>query len=331
MDRVKKLHQRQSLPVLSSDEPFREHIFLRLSSSERRRLPNPVSVLRQPPSDDQNEPKGRWGAVRSRFFLAKERHSFLFLDKEPFLRTQKRVFPRDRVVGSPELRPAEKDTTRWKKEWLRRKTRVVQGGLERCSSDQGAPSSQKTMGGRGIRREAAGVFELICKHREPATGSDETIITRARSEGSVHALPAPGSNPRRSWSIHDGASGARGAQVGVHPRLSWDNHAPSLTTYYHLMRAKFPNVCGCSQDGSHTAAESLSTRDRTARAYINRSSSADDHPPISQSTPPLPTPASARISHARVALLRVPNRRVSDVYLNPNAVSAFHESIGFDS
>jgi hypothetical protein len=295
------------VPMLWSDEPFPEHVFARLSSmptlpSEEHLLPNVCGHRNL--DDDHNE--GRWGTVRNRFFLAQERHSFLSPGSSTAIPPSPNlVFPQDPPVESSELRPTEKDAPCWKKEWLRRKKGVEQGALERCSSDAGIPSSQKTLRGRGLRREASGVFKLICKRREPATGSDETIITRVRSEGSgVHALTEPGSKPRRSGSINGGASGARGG--GAPPRRSSENQPVGLSAYYHLMRAKFPNVRGYSQDLSHTAAKGLATRDSTAPNYINRCSSADDHPLASPSTSPLTTPAAARVPHSRAALLRIP-------------------------
>ena len=252
----------RSVPVLWSDkpwiEPFPEHVFLRPTESEtppkseRHRKPDRIRVLRQFPSDDNHDAECSWAEMRSRFVLAKERHSFLrpstsatssipsdehlspnydpahrrhhhhhhhhrhlepsppdqgeffeschiaqerhsFLripkrdfpqdplespelrpaesdapcwkkewlwcsipseehlstkhvpehrhschfaqERHSFLRTQKHVVPQDPIVESPELRPAAKDAPRWKKEWLRRKKGMEQGGLKRFSSD----------------------------------------------------------------------------------------------------------------------------------------------------------------------------------------------------
>ena len=265
--------------MLWSDQPFNEHVFLRPSSSSS--------------SEEHRHHHHRRNLAHQGYFerrlIAQERHLFLTPGSNgPATSTPNLV--------SPQVRPADKDEPRWKKEWLRRRKGAEQGGLERCSSDKGLPSSQKTLRKRGLHREESGVFELICRRRASATGSDATIITRVRSEGSVHAL---GSKPRRSGSIHDGASAARG---GVHPRRSSENEPVlgGLTAYYHLMRARFPNVGGYSQDGSHT------TRESTAPNYINRCSSAEN-PSISQSTELLRA-ASARVPYSRAALLRIPTK-----------------------
>jgi len=192
----------RAVPVLFSDEPFEEHVFLRPITSEEHR-------------HHHHRRKLHHHGYFERHLIAQERHSFLTPGSNgPATSTPSLVFPQDPLVESSEVRPADKDAPRWKKEWLRRKKGADQGGLERCSSDKGLPSPQKTLRERGLHREESGVLELICRRRESATGSDETIITRVRSEGSMHAL---GSTPRRSGSINDGASAARGAQGGVHP------------------------------------------------------------------------------------------------------------------
>lgn len=276
------LSRRGPLPFLSSNEPFPEHVFLLLSEGESGLLPDRVRVLRQPPSDDHHEAAdSSWGTVRDRFFVAKERHSFLttpkhvLVDEEPVVATTpKHIFPQDTPVE--ELRPAEKEIPRWKKAWLRRK--------------------------KALRRETSGVFELISRR-------DETVITRVQSEGSARALSAPDRKPRRSFS-YDRASGARGARGGAHSHRVSESQLGGLTTYYHLMKAKFPNVRGFSQDGSPAPSESRSTRDSSSRTFINRRYAADDprrrvYLPLS--SPPSAAPSkslSTRDSTSRISISR---------------------------
>ena len=88
----------------------------------------------------------------------------------------------------------------------------------------------------------------------------------------------------------------------MHPRRSSEKQPVlgGLTAYYHLMRARFPNVGGYSQGGSHT--KGLTELPN----YINRCSSADN-PPISQCVELLHA-ASARAPYPRVALRRIPTQ-----------------------
>ena len=305
----------RSVPVLWPDEPFDEDVFLRRSSSSSEEHRHHHHHRRR----DLDQARLHHGYFERRL-IAQERHSFLTPDRcsnGQATSTPNLAFPRDPLFESSEVRPTDKDAPRWKKEWLRRKKGAGQSGIARSSSDEGLSSSQNTLRTRGPQREESGIFEPICRRRESARGSDETIITRVRSEGSVHALEAPGSKPRRSQSINNGASAARG---GVHPRRSSESQpvVGGLTAYYHLMRARFPNVGGYSQGGSHT--KGLTERPN----YINRCSSADN-PPTAQ-CPELLRSASVRVPYPRAALqrpvavwecriptqalLRIPTRRV---------------------
>ena len=289
----------ESFPFLHSDQPFPEHLMVRLSQMDEK--PQRKDVIEElwlehqekhhhrhhhhhhhnrnaPRQGDGNidDAKGEevkyakgekvnfWNTVQSRCILATKLHSFL--TPRPDSRTVSATIDISRAASD---QPSQDRRTRrrWKKG--QKSTFSPLASTARASTPP--PGETSVL-------EKSGAVKLLfndkCKDEDrEKSDADQGLVVAARKhrgKSATSGRSAPGPDFRRTVSFP-----SEGQLVG-------------LTSYYHLMREKFPNVRASFRKDSPTAST-------IPRNYINRACSD----PIST----LLAAESARVPRAKTALL----------------------------
>ena len=225
--------RRDTIPVLLSDEPFPEHIFVGMSSrnteEHAKDILRPVSEsLGKHRHDDQhrhledNKPSF-WDVVRTRSAEAKVLHSFVCqregssemsnptlvwgstsCETRTFRDVHSDAFPASRIV---------RDLPPWKKAWLRVKQRT----------EAGMPASPETP-----RSKSRG-------HASPVA-TDHAVDSWHAAHPSPSSASAPLLRPASMRGLSSPPS--RSSSFASFP----EGPPASLTAFYHATRAKFPNA-----------------------------------------------------------------------------------------